>query len=85
MIRVDGQIYVKSQDVLRTLKSSSLQIFIISTKSLVLKKYVHFEGLPPTKYERLRHVNLFWTTLNNIKPDKLMRKNFPKYPKAGVL
>lgn len=85
MIRVDGQSNVKSQDVLRTLKPYSLQTFIISTKSLVLKKDVHFEGLPPTKYERLRHVNLFWTTLNNIKPDQLMRQNLPKYPKASVL
>lgn len=85
MIRVDGLSYIKSQDVLRTLKPSSLQTFIISTKSLVLKKYIQFEGLPPTKYERLKDVNLVWTTLNNSKPDQLMRKNFPKYPKASVL
>lgn len=55
MIRVDCQSYVKSQDVLRILFTTNIHI---STKLLVLKKYIHFEGLPPTKYERLRDVNI---------------------------
>lgn len=48
MIRVDGQSYVKSQDVLRTLKTLKLLTLIISTKSLVLKNIsILRDPLPP--------------------------------------